>query len=153
MCAFSGLLQETLTGQQVSGRQQVGVEGQKQRPECKFRLTDRETDTHTDTPAQGKKDQNNNNQPQKPNNKKLSSNSSLIIWLRSSRPSSRAGETVGWFRALAALPEDSGLVSSSHSEGYNHLQLQCQMWPLRAQHAILKAGETSAYITLKKLAS
>jgi hypothetical protein len=39
VCAFSGLLQETLTGQQVSGRQQVGVEGQKQRPECKFRLT------------------------------------------------------------------------------------------------------------------
>jgi hypothetical protein len=31
-----------------------------------------------------------------------------------------------WLRALALLPEDSGLIPSTHMMAHNHLQLQFQ---------------------------
>ena len=50
----------------------------------------------------------------------------------------RTGEVTQWLRALAALPEDPGLIPSTHITAHNFLQLQ--VWEI--QHILLASAGT-----------
>jgi hypothetical protein len=50
----------------------------------------------------------------------------LIILSLSKEVKLRAGKVAQWLRALATLPEDLGLILSTHVAAQNHIELQFQ---------------------------